>query len=245
MHYRIINWNIERHGPGSWQAASLTGDIAVLKPDLVCLTEAWKQTLSQLDGYSVSAPGAAWSAQDPDERKVLLWSRRSWENVEVAHELDSLGGCLTGLTTIGPDKVRIVGLCIPYQFASPLGQVSKAKQWEMHERFLCKLEPLLSKWSTERPMIVLGDFNRRMPRSWGPKKSYELLERVFERLNIVTTGSLDNVDDRTVDHVAVSSQFNPSQVMGIPAESADGRKRSDHFGVMVDCLYTGFQTRHF
>jgi hypothetical protein len=212
----------------------MTGEIAALKPDLVCLTEAWKQSLSELNGYSVSAPGAAWSAQDPNERKVLLWSRTPWESVEVVHELDSLGGCLTGLTTIGSGKVRIVGLCIPYQFASPLGQVPKAKQWEMHERFLSKLGPLLSKWSTERPMIVLGDFNRRMPRSWGPKKSYALLERVFERLNIVTTGLFDDVDDRTVDHVAVSGQFSPSRVTGLSAETPKGRKRSDHFGVLVD-----------
>ncbi len=70
---RIVNWNIERHGPSTWQAKSLLAEIAELEPDLVCLTEAWEDSAAALRGHAISAPGAAWSTKHDSERKVLLW----------------------------------------------------------------------------------------------------------------------------------------------------------------------------
>jgi len=54
---RIVNWNIERRKPSSWQARSLVDEIASLEPDYVCLTEAWKQSLADFGGHVISAEG--------------------------------------------------------------------------------------------------------------------------------------------------------------------------------------------
>lgn len=231
---RVVNWNIERRAPQSWQSVSLMEEIDELAPDVICLTEAWRQSAEPLGGFSISANGVAWSDQHPDERKVLLWSRQPWRNVQVVDGLEVTGSTVTGTTSFGETEVRFVGLCIPYHFANPLGQEPRAKLWSQHERFLQDLRPYLAQWREEGPVIVAGDFNRRIPRSWGPKRSYALLESAFHGYEIPTSGIIDEINDRTIDHVAFSANVKALRVIGRPAEAADGRRRSDHFGIVVD-----------
>ena len=232
---RIVNWNIERHGPATWQAKSLLAEIAELGPDVVCLTEAWEASAEALGGHAISAPGAAWSAQHDSERKVLLWSKYPWKDAGTIHQLESTGSAITGLTQFGETQVRVTGLCVPYHFASPFGQEPKAKPWSQHERFLEDLSPLLRQWRDEGPVMVLGDFNQFMPRVWGPKRSHQLMEDAFAGYSIVTSGEIEGVGARAIDHVAFAGNLHPAKVFGRPAAQADGRKRSDHFGVIVDC----------
>lgn len=231
---RIINWNIERRRPSSWQGVSLREEIESLSPDLVCITEGWTTSLGGPPGHNISAPGVAWSPQDSDERKVLLWSKQPWRDGRVVPDLEETGSAVTGLTIIAGLEVRVVGLCIPYHFASPLGQKPKAKMWSQHTEFLKKLKPLLAAWIDEGPLIVTGDFNRRVPKSWGPLASYKLLEEAFECLDIITAGNIDRIGEQAIDHIAVVGPFAPISILGLPAEDDRGRKRSDHFGVMAD-----------
>lgn len=235
---RVINWNIARHPPNSWQAISLTEEIASLAPDLVCLTEAWSNSLAKLSGYAISAPGLAWSEKAAEERKVMLWSRSRWMNVEIVDDLEAVGCCVTGITQFEGAPIRIVGVCIPYAFANPFGQRPKAKMWELHELFLHALKPRIEKWKSEGSTIVLGDFNRRMPRSRGAIRPYKLLESTFADLNVVTSGVLAEVNDQTVDHIAVSRDISAGDITGISSGSPDGRQRSDHFGVLADLSFT-------
>ena len=83
-------------------------------------------------------------------------------------------------------------------------------------------------------MTVLGDFNRRVPRSWGPKQSYEKLEDTFSGYQFATTGILDEINDRTIDHIAFAGSFEVKRVYGKSAHLPDGRRRSDHFGVVAE-----------
>lgn len=235
---RIVNWNIERHGPSKWQAKSLLDEIARLDPDIVCLTEAWETSAAPLGGFAVSATGAAWSSKSDSERKVLLWSRNEWRDVQPLDALEATGSAITGLTLLGSTEIRVVGLCIPYHFANLLGQEPRAKPWSQHARFLEELAPLLLQWRQEGPVIVAGDFNQFMPRIWGPKRSYELLEATFHGYVVVTAGEINGVNARAIDHVAFAGDLAATNVLGLPAESADGRKRSDHFGVVVDFVIT-------
>lgn len=236
---RIINWNIERHGPASWQARSLIDEITGLSPDLICLTEAWERSLDALGGHALSARGVQWGEQADSERKVVLWSPAPWRDPEVVEDLEETGSAATGICDLDGIAVRIVGLCIPYHFASPSGMTPKAKPWHQHDLFLTKLKPHLDAWVRQGPVIVLGDFNRRIPRTWGPKASYALLEQAFENYDVITAGDLPWVSDRTIDHVAVSGRLETDAVAGLPAEVADGRTRSDHFGVLVDLRMSG------
>lgn len=215
--FRIINWNIERRSPTSWQGKSLAQEIESLHPNLVCLTEGWESSTEQWSGYSISAPGVAWSEQSEQERKVVLWSHNPWRNAERIDQLEKIGSAVTGITILGSTDVRVLGVCIPYHFASPLGQEPKAKMWSQHEAFLSKLRPHLKPWLEERPLIVVGDYNRRIPRAWGPRVSYELLVDTFANLKIATSGVLDGVNAQSIDHIALSRHFNVERVIGLPA----------------------------
>lgn len=231
---RIVNWNIERHAPSSWQSTSLLSEIGQLDPDIVCLTEAWETSAELLGGHSISAAGAEWSPKIPGECKVLLWSKSPWRDVQVIEELEATGSAITGIAEHEGKGIRFVGMCVPYHFASPFGLEPRAKPWSQHERFLEVLAPLLSRWRDESPVIVVGDYNRFIPRHWGPKRSYALLEAALDGFLIVTAGDLPGVGKRAIDHIAVAGDFVVSEVFGLPAESPDGRRRSDHFGVVAD-----------
>ncbi len=232
---RIVNWNIERHAPATWQAKSLLAEIAGLGPDVLCLTEAWEGSAADLGGYAISAPGALWSTEDENERKVLLWSKHPWQDVETIDALEVTGSAITGLTVVGETRLRVTGLCIPYHFASPIGQEPRARPWSQHERFLEDLAPRIRQWRDEGPVIVVGDFNQFMPHAWGPKRSHALMEKTLAGFSFVTTGDIEGVGARAIDHVAIAGNLEATRVFGRPAASEDGRRRSDHFGVVVDC----------
>ena len=240
---KIVNWNIERNGPATWQAKSLLAEIAELGPDVVCLTEAWETSAEALGGHAISAPGAAWSTKHDSERKVLLWSKHPWRSVETIDQLEATGSAITGLTLLADMHVRVTGLCVPYHFASPFGQEPKAKPWSQHERFLEDLSPLLRQWRDEGPVIILGDFNQFMPRVWGPKRSHQLMEEAFAGYSIVTSGEVEGVGARAIDHVAFSGNLHPTRVFGLPAARDGGRRRSDHFGVVVECRTNSAEVR--
>lgn len=178
------------------------------------------------------------SNEDKSERKVLLWSKHSWQDVETIDALEVTGSAITGLTSLGETRLRVTGLCIPYHFASPIGQEPRARPWRQHERFLEDLSPWIRQWQDEGPVIILGDFNQFMPHVWGPKRSHALMETAFAGFRFVTHGEIEGVDARAIDHVAFAGNLEATRVFGRPAASEDGRKRSDHFGVVVDCAAT-------
>lgn len=164
----------------------------------------------------------------------MIWSAAPWRDAEVLKNLEMIGSAVTGRTDIAGTQVRVVGICIPYFGANPHGQLPRIKQWALHTDFILALAPMLACWRSEGPVIVAGDYNRRMPRVYGPKQSYELLEKAFAGYNIATRGSIAGVAAQTLDHVAFAGDFRPLAVEGRSAVSPDGRECSDHFGVIVD-----------
>jgi len=80
-----------------------------------------------------------------------------------------------------------------------------------------------------------GDFNQFMPRVWGPERSHKLMEEAFAGYSIVTSCEIQGVGARAIDHLAFAGNLHVTRVSGRPAAQGDGRKRSDHFGVIVDC----------
>ena len=61
------------------------------------------------------------------------------------------------------------------------------------------------------------------------------MEEAFAGYSIVTSGEIEGVGARAIDHVAFAGDLHATKVFGRPAAQGDGRKRSDHFGVIVDC----------
>lgn len=95
------------------------------------------------------------------------------------------------------------------------------------------LNSFLTSGVSEKPDIIVGNFNRKLPSTWAPKSLILGLEEAFADCNIVTRENLPPADARTVDHVAVASRFKPVSVRLLPAADDDGRARSDHDGVLV------------
>ncbi|MEP1209596.1 MAG: endonuclease/exonuclease/phosphatase family protein [Rhizobiaceae bacterium] len=231
---RIINWNIQRHAPGTWQAKSIMSEIEDLEPDLVCLTEAWEASADELNGFTVSSRGIAWSKQESAERKVLIWSKSPLTLCNSTGSMADLGGALEVRTVLANTQIRVLGLCIPYHMASPIGAEIKRKPWLQHNEFVDQLANFTKQLDPNVPTIVVGDFNRRIPSTWGPKKSLEKLLSALENFRLVTAGPIPGLGRNTVDHIALSKGLTDSNVQGLSEFDSRGRPRSDHFGTLVD-----------
>lgn len=232
---RLINWNIERRGPHTWQAASLLSEIESLEPNLVCLTEAHEYSCEILKGHVISEIGYDAARKADTERLVLLWSREPWKRLAIPEEIERAGGACFGETNIDGKSVRVLGLCIPYHMSRfNLSAEEKTRPWEDHLKFLDVIEPWLTAIPDQLPLIVVGDFNQRIPRVWAPHRVYQRLMEVFAGFEFVTAQLQSPHDGKTIDHVATAG---PIKCRGVEARSRfelDGRPRSDHFGVVAD-----------
>jgi endonuclease/exonuclease/phosphatase family metal-dependent hydrolase len=110
----------------------------------------------------------------------------------------------------------------------------KIVPWAQHMRFLKLLQPQMSRMLEYSPLIIAGDFNRFVPRSWGPRESYALLEETFSGVHLVTGGELSPLSLKTIDHIAVKGLALTNPVVALSRFETDGRPRSDHFGVLAD-----------
>lgn len=230
---RLVNWNIERRSPHTWQAASLVSEITGLAPDIICLTEAHTASLDELGGHTIDHAGYRSGKKKPGERLVLLWSRTRWTPIPVPDDLARSGGIVAGGTEIKGEECLIIGLCIPYHMAR-LDHETRTAPWKHHQTFLKRLAPWLAGLPADLPIVIAGDYNRRVPRNWGPIVAYELLEAAFSPFDLVTSGPLAPLDEHTIDHVAVSAHWQATGVQARSRFEVDGRARSDHFGVVVD-----------
>ena len=229
---RLVNWNIARHAPESKQARSLLSEVKRLDPDIACFTEAHATSFESMDGHIISAMGKLWTGGKPDERKVYLFSRHKWHDVEIPTGLNAIGGLVSGETTFAGQRYWVIGVCIPYHMAGR-GSVG-FRLWKQHEQFVAGLATYLTERRFSLPTIIIGDFNRKIPRQWGGEQSYRFLIDSLEGYAVHTTGPITPLDKYTVDHIATSSELECSGVQALPATNAEGLRRSDHFGVVAE-----------
>lgn len=106
--------------------------------------------------------------------------------------------------------------------------------WEDHENYLKALRPVVDRERTHAHLLVMGDYNQRMPAATAPASSRAFLADAFTGLSICTAGQIPGVDERSVNHIAHSAPLRPVAVSGWSARSAGSPKLSDHFGLIVD-----------
>lgn len=231
---RLINWNIERRGPHTWQAASLVSEMAQLKPDLIFLTEGHVASLESLGGNTLNHRGYRSDHKVDTERLVSLWSLSPWVELFVPPELARKGGIVAGETLVRGQAVSCVCICIPYHMAR-LPHESATRPWQHHIEFLEALRPWL-KTLAERvstPLLIAGDFNRRLPSLWGNKSALVGHQDCFAGFEIPTLGLLEPLKVQTIDHAAVRGA-KAKRVRLLERREKDGRPRSDHHGVIID-----------
>lgn len=168
----------------------------------------------------------------PRRRKVVLWSRNEWTEVDAnAGGRLSDGRFVRGVTDLGESPVEVWGVCIPWRDSHVRTGRKDCKPWEDHLEYLSELNPLLLEKS-RFPKIVLGDFNQRIPRARSPVRAYEALMNAFSPLSIATSGTMPKSGKQAIDHVAHSEELTASDVYDL-SQHHDGKRLSDHFGVVV------------
>lgn len=226
-----IAWKRPTHRPGKTMMEMLLAH----GPELLCIAE----------GHTNSLRGGwhgIWSAADygyipkaPTQRKIALWSRNPWENVDSFGSADlPPGRYVSGVTSTSLGKVRVVGICIPW-FAAHSGSGRNDRQpWQDHITFLQGLGPILAALPTDLPVLLLGDFNQRIPKGSRTRQdAHDLLLSVLgERFSVWTAGSISPLEKRPVCHICGTEELTCDSILGLSRMNG-AREMSDHDGLVA------------
>ena len=232
---RAVTWNVEWATPRSRRTTEILSRIDRHAPEVVCLTETDVGLLSQR-GYTIcSQPDAGYGIKI-NRRKVILWSREPWDEVDDVG-LDSMppGRFVAGVTQTSLGKVTVIGVCIPW-FGSRTEARRKAERkmrWEDHEQYLAGLTEILGRAPAKR-MIVMGDFNQAIGTGSRARRELRLaLKKAFPASMEIATSELAFQGRKSIDHIALSDDWAVGS-LDVISNIYEERKLSDHFGVVAD-----------
>ena len=229
---KLVNWNVQWATPRSPRRAEILRRIQGHDPEVVCLTETHAGLLSQ-DGRTIcSQPDYGYPIKE-NRRKVMLWSREPWDQVDDVG-IDSMptGRFVSGVTQTSVGEITVMGICIPWSGSRTEARrkSNRKKRWEDHEQYLSGLTRVLKR-ATAKRLIVVGDFNQAIGQ--GSRASHKLQsalrEAIPSRMSIVTS-ALAFQGRKCIDHIALSEDLavnSPDVISNIH----EGKNLSDHFGV--------------
>ena len=229
---RVLTWNLEFGRSGTARARLTDTEIARHSPDVICLTETHLDRLPE-DDHTIWADPAYGYPAPADRRKVGLWSRYGWADVDLLGDPDLPGGrFVAGTTTTPLGAVRVIGVCIPWRMAHVSTGRRDRVPWEDHLRYLQALAGVVAN-PTDGHLVVVGDFNQRLSGRWGSAEAAAALRRTFTGMAIATSDPVPGLDRELIDHVAHSDGLVATRVTGI-SRVQDAVTVSDHDGVVVD-----------
>jgi len=228
---RIATWNVEWATPRTKAGKRIQQIIKQIDADIFVLTEGCKELMPEgfvLDG------GTDWGYESEDKRrrKVLLWSRYPLADPFQGEGFKLPEGRFIAATVQHPvGDIRVYGVCIPWKDAHVRSGRKDRAAWEDHITYLEGLRQLIER--SKSPLVVLGDFNQRIPRVSQPVLVAEQLSQCMDSLQVCTAQPQDKP---LIDHIAISNHFSPSNVEIIPDGDEQGRL-SDHRGANVDISF--------
>ena len=228
----LVNWNVEWATPQSRRSPEILNRIEQHKPDIICLTETHVGLLSGGGHVITSRADYGYKVRE-ERRKVLLWSREPWEQVDdLGSDVMPPGRFVSGVTRTSLGEVTVIGVCIPWADSRVRGTTVKRKRWEDHRQYLNGLSEVLDRTSLER-LIVVGDFNQRIQQGGAvPFEMRKALQEVVASRMTIATAGLGFRGRRSIDHVALSGDLTAEYLRVI--SNWDGERRlSDHFGVVA------------
>ena len=121
----VVNWNVEWATPRSWSRRDeILSRIEQEDPNIVCLTESDIGLLAGMSGHLIhSQPDGVKGTGNL--RKVLLWSREPWEQVDDFGE-DSMppGKFVSGVTRTPLGYFTVLGSAYPTGMHAPSGRTT-------------------------------------------------------------------------------------------------------------------------
>ena len=113
---RILNWNTQadRHRANSKKLVTIRERVANYDADIICLTEAYPEAMPDSE-RTISSELSGWGwPEERGARKVVLWSRFGWSNIDTRGAPNMPPGRFIKATTVvGYEQWTIVGMCIP------------------------------------------------------------------------------------------------------------------------------------
>jgi hypothetical protein len=205
--------------------------IEACDPEVVCLTEGHADFF-QRTGYVIcSEPDYGYKAP-PSRRKVLLWSKQPWTDVDqVGHNTLPPGRFVAGRTMTGAGAARFVGVCIPWRDAHFRTGRRDRVQWEDHIAYLGGFRAFLEATPID-DLIVIGDFNQTIPRTRAPKTVWNALSSILKLGLTPVTSGLKHSERHTIDHVMVGPGLAAFGVTPVTAATASGVRRQ-RFGIKI------------
>lgn len=232
MPIKLVTWNLEWATPERARGRTLKERFDEEQPDVVVLTETVSDMMGG-DGHTICSEPRPSQRGAPRRRKVLMWSRHPWRNVDADGEGTLTDGrFVRGVTDSPLGPIEVVGVCIPWSHSHVTNGRRDCKAWEDHLDYLAALGELLRSKASEYPRILAGDFNQRVPRTRQPARAYAALMGALTGFEVATAGRLDADDKRAIDHVALDYRLRARRVEVL--SNYDGERRlTDHFGLSV------------
>ena len=198
---RIGTWNTNWAKPGTERGRCVAKRLAAPGCDLLCVTEGYAGILPA-GGHLIDA-GSDWGyAAAEGRRKVLLWSKRPWFDVDpVGSDALPNGRFVAATTETVLGLLSVVGVCIPWRDAHVRTGRKDRAGWQDHEAWLSGFATLHWRRARERT-VVLGDFNQRIPQRRQPMGTYRAMRDVFSGFRFATTGELAGTAEGSIDHIA-------------------------------------------
>ncbi len=236
---RLLNWNTGWLSPKSRnnkfeKARQL---IASFDADVICLTEARVEMLPPPSEHAIKSElSGVGGPEERGARKVLLWSRYGWSEIDRlgAPQLPP-GRFVKGITEVAGAQWTIIGMCIPYRNyrVEKKRGAQRKKVWAGAGEYLDGLRDILPPAKKQHRTVLLGDYNLQIPPFNYPYKNSAVnqkRQRTFAGWLIPTAG----LKRRFIDHVAMSPDLRVQSLQFISRYAADGIELSDHDGVFID-----------
>ena len=203
---KISCWNSDWATPSSKRGKFF---IEKFDSNIICLTEGYENLLPK-DGYIISSHEDYGYKSKNGRRKVILWSKNEWTDIDQLGSKDIPSGRFISGVTSG---IRIIGLCIPWRFAHVSTGRKDRKPWEDHLSFIQNLS------FSNQKTIILGDFNQNIPKKNQPQKVFSSLNNMIDGFNLLTT-------NMGLIHIVISTDLIAESI-----EKIATKNYSDHDGI--------------
>lgn len=238
---RILNWNVQadQQTSSNGRGERILKVLREAEADVICLTESYGVNFPA-EGHIIQSESSGWGWPEArGARKVGLWSKTPWEQVNTVGSHDLPEGRYISAVTQG---IRFIGVVIPYHAYRSTAKWGEQRKtvWQGAQEYLIAFQKhILSTSQQHERTVILGDFNLQIPARGYPGKRSEvnrLREATFAGWQIPTSGEIDDprITKPFIDHVALTPDLTVSETRYISRLAEDGSVISDHNGVVID-----------